>query len=467
MSERTRPPTRVDVAARLVASALPRRLTPTIDRLRLDVQALGRAVRGEKTSPIVRGPDAEPRPAALEDISPVDHLLPRPWAERAKQTRRDVDMVWSSFFGTKPSPLVARRKVASREPAPLAALSTRELRIERIVRETEDAVSIYLARPDGERIEFRAGQFFTVEVEVDGQRLRRAYSLASAALPGHAPHITVKRIADGRVSGHLHRNARVGDRLAVFGPSGAFTVEPDPRRKRRLVCIAGGSGITPIASIVATILTTEPESRIDLIYGNRRLEDVIFRERLEALVASEPSRFRVAHVLEHPPGDFPCGEGLLTRDVVDAQLDALAIEEHEDVAYFVCGPTPMMDAVDAALRARNVPPSRIHRELFFRPEERKDVARPTAPQIVTIRKNGKDHRIFASPEQTLLEAGLSAGIAMPFSCAMGGCAACRVHLVSGEVDSEEPNCLSASEREAGYVLTCVSRACSAVTLEVD
>lgn len=463
---RTRPPTRVDVAARLVASALPRRLTPAIDRLRLDIQSVGQAVRGEARSSLLRGESPELPPPALDAIAPLDHLLPRAWALRAKQTHRDLGMIAASLWGEKPAPIIARSRSAPASSGAAVGLVTRELRIENVVRETADAISIYVARPDGRPIEFTAGQFFTLEIELDGQRLRRAYSLAGAALPGHAPHITVKRIPGGRVSEHLHRTANVGDRLAVFGPSGSFTFTPDAARARRLVCFAGGSGITPIASIVATLLATEPASRVDLVYGNRRWQDVIFGARLEALAASAPTRSRIDHVLEHPPEEWSGARGLLTREVVEERLDALAISDDEAVEYFVCGPTPMMEAVEAALRARGVPESRIHRELFVRPEERKGAPRPTTPQRITFLHGGHERQVVASPDQTLLEAGLAAGIAMPFSCAMGGCAACRVRLVAGEIEAEEPNCLSASEKADGYVLTCVSRARSAVTIEV-
>jgi len=164
----------------------------------------------------------------------------------------------------------------------------------KVVRETEDAVSIYVTEADGSPVKFRPGQFLSVDVMVDGERLRRAYSLSSACVDGVPTHITVKRIVGGRVSNQLNDTISEGDELAVLGPSGSFIVEPRAVNQRHLVMIAGGSGITPIISILETVLRVEPHSRVTLIYGNRGWNDVIFRDRLQRLRDEFGDRLTVA-----------------------------------------------------------------------------------------------------------------------------------------------------------------------------
>jgi ferredoxin len=165
----------------------------------------------------------------------------------------------------------------------------------------------------------------------------------------------------------------------------------------------------------------------------------------------------VDHVLERPPESWSAGKGLLTGDVLEARLEALGIQDDGLIRYFVCGPTPMMEAAHEALQQRGVDANRIAEERFTSPEARTGDVGSDKIELVVISRAGHDHGIQVEPGQTILEAALAAGIDMPFSCAMGGCGACRVHRAEGEVQMEEPNCLSRAEREQGYVLTCVGR----------
>jgi ferredoxin-NADP reductase len=231
--------------------------------------------------------------------------------------------------------------------------------------------------------------------------------------------------------------------------------------------IAGGSGITPIISILETVLRVETGSRVTLIYGNRGSDDVIFRDRLAALCDEFGERLVVDHVLERPPQGWLAGEGLLSGEVLEARLQALGIQDEGLIRYFVCGPTPMMEAAHEVLRQRGVDANRIAEERFTRPEDRSGVVGSDKTELVVVSKAGQDHGIQVEPGQTILEAALAAGIEMPFSCAMGGCGACRVRRAEGEVQMEEPNCLSGAEREQGYVLTCVGRPLMQSKIEVE
>jgi Na+-transporting NADH:ubiquinone oxidoreductase subunit NqrF len=231
------------------------------------------------------------------------------------------------------------------------------------------------------------------------------------------------------------------------------------------VLLAGGSGITPMMAIAKSTLATDAKAKVTLVYGNRGERDVIFKDALAALVGEHAPRFVVRHVLSDPPAGWSGSVGMLDELVVARELDACGHDG--DALFYLCGPEPMMRAARAALLARGVTEERILEERFNMPHLR---AKPVAaidasPQVLTIRANGAGVReVYVAPEQTMLEAGLSSGVKMDYSCAMGGCAACKVKLCDGDVEMEEPNCLTAKEREQGYVLACVSRVRSPATI---
>jgi ferredoxin-NADP reductase len=215
-------------------------------------------------------------------------------------------------------------------------------------------------------------------------------------------------------------------------------------------------------SIAATVLEREPGSRVSLVYGNRSATDIIFHDELSALSTARGDRFVVRHVLSNPAAGFSGRTGLLDGACATAELEGLSTSEE----YFVCGPEPMMQAVREALEARGVSALSIREERYSSPARRVRPEAPLVPQRVLVRLGGVERSVVTKSGQTLLEAGLEAGISMPFSCSMGGCAACRVKLVQGDVVSEEPNCLSAGERRDGFVLACVSRPSSTCTVEL-
>ncbi|WP_169796813.1 ferredoxin--NADP reductase [Chondromyces crocatus] len=351
-----------------------------------------------------------------------------------------------------------------------------------MIRETEEAVTLHLVDPEGSPFVFLPGQFLTLLVELEGETLRRAYSICSGLdEPTGGVAVTVKRVPNGRVSSLLVTQARPGDLLGVLGPSGNFTVSPDAARRRDLVLIGGGSGITPLFSMAQSVLAREPASTVRLLFANRSWDEIIFRAALESLEETYSGRFTVRHVLESAPEGWQGGLGRLDVEGCTAELEGLAgaIDETlEPPEFFVCGPEGLMAVVRDALRALRVPASRIHEERFASPGQLTSPASSSspgqsagsttasAPQPLTLGGRGQGRTVVASAGQTLLEAGLGAGVAMPFSCAVGGCGACKVRLVLGSVEMEEPNCLSSEERARGFVLACASRATSAVTVEV-
>lgn len=371
--------------------------------------------------------------------------------------RRDVATVLADLRGDHPPPLIPRSPFRGlKDPGKTSATAdaARPMIVRAVRRETAEATTVVLADPRGVPIRFVPGQFLTLLVTIDGVVHRRAYSICSSIDDGNTVAITAKRIAGGRVSSHVHERLAVGDVIPVLGPSGEFTVAIDPAARRTLVLVAGGSGITPILAILHAVLGHEPDSRAALIYGNRGGTDIIFRAAIDELATQHPDRFTVRHVLEEP-GEIAATRGRLDRATVAAELDALA-DRTTDADYFVCGPAAAMAAVRDELAARGVPPARIHEERFATAER---TQRERSAQRLTLRVAGAVRDVVVPPDGTILDAGLAAGVAMPYSCAMGGCGACAVDLTAGEVDLDEPNCLSPDERARGRILACIARPC--------
>lgn len=388
-----------------------------------------------------------------------------PFRTRLEALGRDLRTVAADLVGRRAAPFTMRaplgrhgRVIASTRDL----LGTRCARVAAVVRQTPDAVTFELAFTEGDVPMWHAGQFMTLVVDVDGQAHRRAYSINTAPEDGRL-QVTVKRVRGGKVSNHLVDQVKEGDLLQVLGPSGTFGLAPDREIGAHVVLIGGGSGITPLHAIARALLAAD-DVKVTLLYGNRRLDDIIFADALNALANERPERLIVRHVLEEAPPGWTGGVGRLDAGTLEAEL--ARVGDLPSATFFLCGPEGMMDAARATLLARGVDPSRVREERFSSPAQRTATA-PTTAQPITLRKGGRSTSLVAAPGQTLLEAGLAAGVEMPFSCTMGGCAACKVKLLEGEVASDEPNCLTESERAEGWVLTCVSRAAGPVTLEIE
>ncbi|HRI55175.1 MAG TPA: FAD-binding oxidoreductase, partial [Pseudomonadota bacterium] len=255
-------------------------------------------------------------------------LVPGPLREPLASLRRDLHVVLEGLAGRHPSPLLPRRPhgpAPSGGPAANAGPAPRTLRVERVVRETADAVTLWLRDPSGAPIPFVAGQFFTVLVPLDGQTVRRAYSACSSPLSPDLVAITCKRTPGGRVSTFLNEQVQAGMTLQALGPSGNFTVAPEPERARHYVLLGGGSGITPLMAIARAVLHAEPRSHVALIFGNRSVDDIIFRGELAALAAAHPGRFSLRHVLQEPPPGWSGGTGLLDEETLERELTTLPL----------------------------------------------------------------------------------------------------------------------------------------------
>ena len=333
----------------------------------------------------------------------------------------------------------------------------RSLRVAEVIQETP-TVRSYVIEPADEasQLPFRAGQHLTLLVSIDGVKHRRCYSFSSAPTAGARPSITVRRAPGGLVSGHLHETVGVGDTLLATDPGGDFTLATDPAASRLVVFVAGGVGVTPLMSLVEDLLRAEPASRALLLCGSRSEDEIIFRQRIALLEGRHAPRLQVRHALDTPPAGWAGIAGVLDGERV---LEALG--EASADAYYVCGPEPMMRNVCAALAGAGIGPDRIRTERFA--YARAAGSLPTRAAEVTFAASGR--RVTAQPGQTILQAGIEAGVDLPHSCTMGGCGACRVRKSGGTVVSSEPNCLTERERDDGYILACCSYADGDVTID--
>ncbi|MFN8644676.1 MAG: ferredoxin--NADP reductase [Candidatus Binatia bacterium] len=352
-----------------------------------------------------------------------------------------------NWTGPLPPPVI-QRPPSARWGAARASAVGPSVRVAEVVEETPTVRTFVLEPVDG-TLAYEAGQHLTVIVTVGDETLRRCYSFSTSPLAGGRPAITVRRVADGRVSSHLHANVRAGAVLRAAPPSGAFTLPAVGRGERRFALVAGGVGITPLIALAETALRRDPAAEVDLLCGHRSEEEIVFRARLEALQRAFGPRLRVRIALDEAG---PGWTGL--RGGLDGARVLEAVGASAD-AYYVCGPEPMMDGITAALAGAGVEPARIRLERFAYAAPAAATA-PTTARAMVFAKSGR--RVVAEPGQTILEAATRAGVALPSSCTMGGCGACKVKKAAGTVVSAEPNCLSERERAEGYVLTCCSYA---------
>lgn len=337
------------------------------------------------------------------------------------------------------------------------------LRVAEIVPETAEANSIRFEIPPELRdaFGFKAGQHLTLRATVGGEEVRRNYSLCTA--PAEADWmVTVKRIGGGVFSNWVGDRLKAGDTIEVMVPHGSFTTDFDPAGKRHLVGIAGGSGITPVMSLIRTLLREEPESRFTLLYGNRDSSSVIFLEGLAGLKDKYLDRLEIYHFLDAEEQDIELFNGMLDRKRVEQAIELLVRDAADVDGWFICGPGPMMDAAEGALLDRNVAKERIHIERFTADRPAGAVTREIAKLqskaegvTVSVTLDGRTRRVPFTAGN-ILDSARASGLPAPFACKAGVCATCRAKVTSGKVEMAARYGLTDEEVEAGYVLTCQS-----------
>lgn len=333
------------------------------------------------------------------------------------------------------------------------------LKVRDLRRETPDAVSISFALPADIRSAFRfvQGQYLTLKTVINGEELRRSYSICTG-VDENDLWVAVKKVDGGLFSTWANEQLKVGDTLEVMTPQGNFFTELKPENHKIYVAFAAGSGITPVMSILRTTLVQEPGSRFILFYGNRSFDYIIFREQLEELKNLYPDRLSVHHILSRESLGSDLFQGRITGEKC-ARYAKVFFNPAEVDAFFLCGPEEMVFEVKETLSQVGANPKSVHFELFNTTAGK---AKPVAASnkevfeaSITVIQDGSEFDFkLPSDGSTLLDAAMRAGADLPFSCKGGVCSTCKAKILEGKAEMRVNYGLEPDEVEAGYVLTC-------------
>ena len=353
----------------------------------------------------------------------------------------------------------------------MTAFKFHDLPVSNITPEAAGAVAITFKVPEDLRsgFNFKAGQFLTLRASIDGNDVRRSYSISSSQnsyVQNGTLEVGIRPVQGGVFSNWAATQLKVGDVLRVMPADGRFIVQR-PRAIHR-VGFAAGSGITPILSILSSTLEEQTESKFTLVYGNRRMDSVMFNEALQDLKDRYPNRLTLIHVLSRQAQEVPLLEGRIdeakVKEIVASLLPAASMDE-----VFICGPEAMIEATEKALLEVGVPARNIRTERFTSPtlealpaDARKQVVLGHAPESkgdvsLTVVLDGKKHQMQMSSTDKILDVALAAGLDLPYSCKGGVCCTCRAKVMQGSVVMEKNFTLEKWEAEQGFVLSCQAK----------
>lgn len=334
-----------------------------------------------------------------------------------------------------------------------------KLTIDAIETLTDDSVAISFAVPDDlvDSYQYIAGQHIAVRAEIDGQDVRRTYSICAPAASAKL-RIGVKRVDGGAFSSFATTRLQPGDTVDVAPPYGDFTIETDAANASHYAAIAAGSGITPVLSMIASVLAAEPKSRFTLIFGNRSSSSIMFLEELEGLKDRYPDRLHLVHVLSREAQIIPILSGRLDREKVTLLLDNVVDAASVD-SWYLCGPFEMVNAAREVLASRGIPEAAVNDELFFAeptpappPVEPADTA---GMAQVTFTLDGRTATVLVDPDgPPLLAYALEERRDTPYSCRGGMCTTCKAQVVQGEATMDLNFALASEDLAKGYILTC-------------
>lgn len=344
------------------------------------------------------------------------------------------------------------------------AVHFHKLKVKEVKAETPDCVSISFIVPENLQTEFlfEQGQNITLKKEIDGEEIRRSYSICAAPFENEL-RVAVKKVDGGKFSGFANSVLKAGDELDVLPPTGKFNTKLKTQNTKQYVAFAAGSGITPVISIIKTTLQTEPASRFTLVFGNRGRHSIIFFEELEALKNKYLNRFNLINILSREKTDAPVNFGRIDPQKLTELSKLIDYKNTDD--FFICGPEEMIFCVKEFLEAAGIEKKNIHFELFTTPGQKKSTVgsqqlaeKSSGPNSkITVKLDGRSFDFdLGFHSENILDAALKQGADLPFACKGGVCCTCKAKLLEGEVDMDVNWGLEQEEVEEGYILTCQS-----------
>lgn len=349
------------------------------------------------------------------------------------------------------------------------------LKVIRLNKPIKEATTIFFEVPEGlkEAFQYFPGQHLVMKLTIDGEELRRSYSINSCAQMGEELQVTVKKVKSGRVSGYIHEKLQVGDVIETTAPQGRFYASVQKEDYKTYFLFAAGSGITPILSILKTVLHESLESRVNLFYGNSNQDTILFKEELEQLEAQYKERLIVVHTLSSPKVWTTWKQWKGRKGRIDQKGIEWFIENHPPIAqsteYFICGPNEMNKATQDTLMQLGIPKGQVHIEQFYAEEDKGNAGIESVDgAIVTLMVDGTEVQVNVPGGKTILQAIRQTGASPPYSCESGVCGTCAARVTQGKVEMKNNMALGDEELEKGWILTCQGfPVTKEITLEYD